>query len=105
MRLWFCTAEAEGEGAMKSRRERLSKISLTDQEKKWISDEIKAFYLDERGEDIGIIEQQQLMDLFVEKLGPVIYDKGLDDAIKWYRRQMENLESDYYLLYKKEGLR
>lgn len=87
------------------RRKSLSSISLTDEEKKWIADEIKAFYLDERGEDIGIIEQQQLIDLFVEKLGPVIYDKGLDDARKWYQRQMENLESDYYLLYKKEGLR
>ena len=81
------------------RRKSLSAISLTDDEKKWIADEIKAFYLDERGEEIGIIEQQQLMDLFVEKLGPVLYDKGLDDARKWYQRQMENLESDYYLLY------
>lgn len=105
MRLWCCTVETEGEGAMKSRRERLSKIPLTDQEKKWISDEIKAFYLDKRGEDIGIIEQQQLLDLFVEQLGPLLYDKGLDDARKWYQRQMENLESDYYLLYKGNGLR
>lgn len=89
---------------MKSRREHLSKISLTDHEKKRISDEIKAFYLDERGEDIGIIEQQQLFDLFVEQLGPLLYDKGLDDPRKWYQRQMENLESDYYLLYKENGL-
>ena len=87
------------------KRKNLSAISLTDEEKKWFADEIKAFYMDERGEDIGIIEQQQLIDLFVEKLGPVIYDKGLDDARKWYQRQMENLESDYYLLYKKERLR
>ena len=48
------------------RRKSLSAISLTDDEKKWIADEIKAFYLDERGEEIGFIEQQQLMDLFVE---------------------------------------
>ncbi len=87
------------------RRKSLSAISLTDDEKKWIADEIKAFYLDERGEEIGIIEQQQLMDLFVEKLGPVLYDKGLDDARKWYQRQMENLESDYYLLYRGDQVR
>ena len=85
------------------RRKNLSAISLTEEEKKWMADEIKGFYLDERGEDIGIIEQQQLLDLFVERLGPVVYDKGLDDARRWYQSQMENLESDYYLLYKKDG--
>lgn len=87
------------------RRKSLSAISLTDEEKKWFADEIKAFYLDERGEDIGIIEQQQLIDLFVEKLGPIIYDKGLDDARKWYQSQMENMESDYYLLYRGDQIR
>lgn len=87
------------------KRKSLSAISLTDEEKKWLASEIRAFYLDERGEDIGIIEQQQLLDLFVERLGPVVYDKGLDDARKWYQSQMENLESDYYLLYKGNGLR
>ena len=87
------------------RRKSISAISLTDEEKKWFADEIKAFYLDERGEDIGIIEQQQLIDLFVEKLGPIIYDKGLDDARKWYQSQMENMESDYYLLYRGDQIR
>ena len=87
------------------RRKSLSAISLTDEEKKWFADEIQAFYLDERGEDIGIIEQQQLIDLFVEKLGPIIYDKGLDDARKWYQSQMENMESDYYLLYRGDQIR
>ena len=87
------------------RRKSLSAISLTDEEKKWFADEIKALYLDERGEDIGIIEQQQLIDLFVEKLGPIIYDKGLDDARKWYQSQMENMESDYYLLYRGDQIR
>ena len=40
------------------RRKNLSAISLTEEEKKWMADEINGFYLDERGEDIGIIEQQ-----------------------------------------------
>ena len=90
---------------MRNKREKFPVISLNDREKKWILDEIKAFYLDERGEDIGIIEQQQLFDLFVEKLGPVLYDRGLDDAKAWYQRQMENMESDYYLLYREKGIR
>ena len=39
-------------------------IRLNDREKKQLASEIKAFYLDVRGEEIGIIEEQQLIDLF-----------------------------------------
>jgi len=77
-----------------------SVIQLTDEQKKKITDEIKAFYLDVRGDEIGIIEQQQLLDLFVEQLAPIVYNKALDDAQHWYRNLQSNMESDYYLLYK-----
>ncbi len=62
--------------------------------------EIEAFYLDERGEEIGIIHQQQLLDLFLEKLAPAVYNKALDDAKKWHAQALDNMESDYYMLYK-----
>lgn len=75
-------------------------ITLSDVEKTKMLDEIKAFYLDERDEEIGIIQQQQILDLFLEYLAPIAYNKGLDDAMLWYKRQQENMESDFYLLYK-----
>ncbi len=75
-------------------------IQLSDEQKKQITDEIKAFYLDVRGDDIGIIEQQQILDLFVDQLAPIVYNKALDDAQRWYRDQQNNMEADYYLLYK-----
>lgn len=75
-------------------------ITLSENEKTQMMDEIKAFYLDERDEEIGIIQQQQILDLFLELLAPIAYNKGLDDAMSWYKRQQENIESDFYLLYK-----
>lgn len=75
-------------------------IKLNDAQKKHLLGEIKAFYLDVRGEEIGIIEEQQILDLFCEHLAPVIYNKALDDAQLWYRQQMENLSYDYELLYR-----
>lgn len=75
-------------------------IQLTDEQKRSLMEEIQAFYLDERDEEIGIIHQQQLVDLFLEKLAPVVYNKALDDAMKWYKIQQDNIESDYYLLYR-----
>lgn len=81
-------------------RKHSSLITLSDFEKAKMMDEIKDFYLGERNEEIGIIQQQQIMDLFLEQLAPIAYNKGLDDAMRWYKKQQENMESDFYMLYK-----
>lgn len=87
---------------MKSRK-MIPQIKLSDAQKKKLNDEIKAFYLDERGEEIGIIEQMQLLELFEQKMAPIIYNKALDDAKQWFSQMMENADSDYYALYKVEN--
>lgn len=72
---------------------------LSKEEKKKILEEISAFYLDVRGEEIGIIERQQILELFLENLAPLIYNKALDDTFRWYQRVQENMEADFYSLY------
>ncbi len=84
------------------KRERFQQIKLSDAQKKKLNAEIKAFYLDERGEEIGMIEQMQLLELFEQRLAPIIYNKALDDAKQWFSQVMENMDSDYYVLYKNE---
>lgn len=75
-------------------------IKLNDEQKKHLISEIRAFYLDVRDEEIGLIEEQQILDLFCEHLAPIIYNKALDDSMRWLKAQLDNMESDYYLLYK-----
>lgn len=84
------------------KRERFQQIKLSDAQKKKLNAEIKAFYLDERGEEIGMIEQMQLLELFEQRLAPIIYNKALDDAKQWFSQMMENMDSDYYVMYKNE---
>ena len=84
-------------------RKMIPQIKLSDAQKKQLNDEIKAFYLDERGEEIGIIEQMQLLELFEQKMAPIIYNGALDDARQWFTQMMENVDSDYYTLYKVEN--
>ena len=45
----------------------------------------------------------QLMELFERKMAPIIYNKALDDAKRWFSQMMDNVDSDYYTLYKEEG--
>ncbi len=85
------------------KKETLCQIRLSDLQRKKLGDEIKAFYLDERGEEIGMIEQMQILELFEQRLAPVIYNKALDDAKSWYVQMMDNLDSDYYALYRDEA--
>ena len=82
------------------RREPLRQIKLSEAQKKKLNEEIKAFYLDQRGEEIGMIEQMQLLELFEQHLAPIIYNRALDDVKQWFSQMMENADSDYYVLYK-----
>lgn len=78
-------------------------IALSDAQKEKLKAEIKAFYLDERGEEIGIIEQMQILELFEQKLAPIVYNRALDDAKVWYKRMMDDIEYEYYTLYKNDN--
>ena len=84
------------------RKREIQQIKLSEIQREKLNDEIKAFYYDVRGEEIGVIQQMQLLELFEEKLAPIVYNKALDDAKKWFT-QMDNLDSDYYGLYKNEN--
>lgn len=75
-------------------------VNLTEEQKKKLMDEIHDFFHSEYGENIGIIKQSSILDLFMEQLAPVIYNKALDDAMLWYKRQQDNLETDFYSLYR-----
>ena len=50
-----------------------------------------------------MIQQMQLAELFEEKLAPIIYNRALDDAKRWFSQMLDNLDSDYYTLYKNEN--
>ncbi len=86
---------------MKNRKQ-IPQIKLSDSQKEKLNAEIKAFYLDERGEEIGIIEQMQLLELFEQKMAPIIYNRALDDVKQWFSQMLGNMDSDYYALYKNE---
>ncbi len=50
-----------------------------------------------------MIEQMQLLELFEQHLAPIVYNRALDDAKRWFAQTMDNVESDFYALYKNEA--
>jgi uncharacterized protein (DUF2164 family) len=45
----------------------------------------------------------EILNLFEEKMAPIIYNQALDDAKKWFVKMMDNLDCDYGTLYKNEN--
>ncbi|MCI5730176.1 MAG: DUF2164 domain-containing protein [Eubacterium sp.] len=70
------------------------------EERKKMQEEIIYFFQEEREEELGIIGAETILDFFLDVLGETIYNKALDDVKLWLTRNVENMESDYYALYK-----
>ncbi len=75
-------------------------FGISQEQKKQMQEEIVYFFKEERGEELGIIGSETVLDFFLDILGDTIYNKALDDVKLWLTRNVENLESDYYALYK-----
>ncbi len=75
-------------------------FGISPEQKKQMQEEIVYFFKEERGEELGIIGSETVLDFFLDILGDTIYNKALDDVKLWLMRNVENLESDYYALYK-----
>ena len=80
--------------------ERQSLMMLTKEEKQLLMTRIQTFFQQERDENIGLIAAEEVLDFFIEQLGPVIYNKSLEETKRWFAAKMEDLEGDYHFLYK-----
>lgn len=74
--------------------------SFSEEEKRQMCDEIAQFFKEEHDLDLGVIGTGNIFDFFREMLGNRIYNKALDDARKFYEAYANNMEADYYAMYK-----
>ncbi|MGF7143529.1 uncharacterized protein (DUF2164 family) [Anaerotaenia torta] len=77
-------------------------INLPLELKKKFLDEIIYYFETERDEKLGVLASEGILDFFLENLGPYLYNKALEDAKFWYGKRMEDVEADFYTLYKQE---
>lgn len=71
-----------------------------DRDKAQMCEEIAAFFKEEHDLELGVIGTGKILDFFQEMLGDRIYNKALDDAKTFYARYADNMETDYYALYR-----
>ena len=73
---------------------------LSSEQRRKLQEEIIYFFQEERDEELGIIGAETVLDFFLDVLGEIIYNKALDDAKQFYGKYADNMEADYYALYK-----
>ncbi len=62
--------------------------------------ELQYYYAKNFDEDIGLIKAEQIFDFFVSLIGDEIYNQGLDDASDFLKKQLGEVQFEYYNLYR-----
>jgi len=73
---------------------------ITDQTKRECMQDIIAFFQDERGEKIGMLASEQILDIVLEKITWDCYNKGVDEAKELMQGKFADLSIDVDLLRK-----
>lgn len=73
---------------------------INPEEKKKLLTEIIQFFAEEYDLELGIIGSERIYEFFEEAMGERVYNQALDDAQRFFRAYANNMEADYYALYK-----
>lgn len=71
---------------------------LTDDQRRTRINELITFFKEDRGEEIGLIAGEQILDFFLQNAGSDLYNKGLKDAHQALERCFEDLKVDLDVL-------
>lgn len=79
-------------------------LKLPKEQREMIIDNIRAHFETERGEAIGHLAADNLLEFFLQELGPTIYNSALGDCRTLVGQRMQAMEEDIYALeWKKRG--
>ncbi|WP_405104930.1 DUF2164 domain-containing protein [Paenibacillus sp. FSL K6-1217] len=73
-------------------------VKLPKEQREMITDNIRAYFEVERGETIGHLAADNLLEFFMKELGPAIYNGALSDCRTLALQRMQALEEDIYAL-------
>ena len=76
-----------------------NKINFRDDaEKQKYLKEIIAYFQDQRGEEIGVIAAEDILDFFLEEFGEEIYRKAVKDCQKILKEKTSDIDVELQIL-------
>ena len=79
------------------------RIKLTEERRRDLIAEIRAWYDEQMEEDIGDLKARLILDFFVESLGPQVYNQAVKDAAAFMQDKLIDLEGELYEVESSEG--
>lgn len=67
------------------------RIELSKDKKDYMIGAIKEYFINEREEDLGDLAAALILDFFMEKLGPEIYNQAIQDAYMFMNEKIQDL--------------
>lgn len=64
---------------------------LDDEAKREMMDEIKKYFLEERGEELGDLAAMLILEFFADKLAPHFYNKGIQDGHEFMAQRLDDI--------------
>lgn len=72
-------------------------INLNDSRKKELVAEVQTYFRNEHEQDFGDLKAEMIVDFFIQKLGPQIYNQAIDDANSFIQEKLIDLEGVLYI--------
>ena len=71
-------------------------VQLADERRSALIESIRRFYLEELDEDLSAFRAEQLLDFFLEAVGPQLYNQAVQDARLWMQGKLDDLDVEVH---------
>jgi uncharacterized protein (DUF2164 family) len=69
----------------------LKNFQIDDFARNQMTDEIKQYFLEERGEELGDLAAMLILEFFANKLAPHFYNKGIQDGHDFISQRLDDI--------------
>ncbi len=73
-------------------------LKIPKEQKAQIVAMVQQYFRDERGEEIGDLAAEFLIDFMIKQMGPFLYNQAIEDVQAVLNQKMAALEEDVYAL-------
>ncbi len=72
------------------------RIKFSHERRKDLLTAVRSYFRDQHGDDIGELKASLILDFFVERLGPEVYNQAIRDAHGFISDKLADLEGELY---------
>jgi uncharacterized protein (DUF2164 family) len=71
-------------------------ISLTDEKRELLVDNVRELFREEFERELSPFQAERLLDFFVRRLGPPVYNQAIQDARVHMQLKLDDLDGEVY---------